>query len=308
MPDYQRFQRYRPHQEPKGMKLGKVLVVLAILVVLYLIGRAIFGGSQNPTTIVNGGNENLNSAGAALTNGNVNSDANANANSNANDNSNTNAAANVNTQIVGNFDTSKCQRVYSRGLTTDKNITLSFNVGTAKQGEIQKVLDALKDSNTPADFFAKGEVAESNPDLIKKISQAGFPIYNLSYNYPHFNDLPDSGVADQLGKAETAISPLTGRTTKPFFRPPYGEALDSDILEAVVTAGYCPVTWSVDAMDWSSDYSAEQSKERVLSKAANGYIILMQASNSITAEILPEVITELKESGYSLVHLENLLQ
>jgi peptidoglycan/xylan/chitin deacetylase (PgdA/CDA1 family) len=304
MPDYQRYQRFHARPEPKGTKLGKVLVILAILVVLYLIGRAIFGSSQNPTTTFNGGDANSNSAEAVLENSNVNSDA----NSNTNSNSNTNAAANINTQIVGDFDTTKCQQVYSRGLTTAKNITLTFNVGTSKQGEIQGVLDALKNSSTPADFFARGEVAESNPDLIKKISQAGFPVYNLSYNYPHFNDLPDSGVADQLSKAESAIAPQTGRTTKPFFRPPYGETLDSDILAAVVAAGYCPVTWSVDAMDWSSDYTAEQSKERILSKAANGYIILMQASNSITAEILPGVITKLKEDGYSLVHLEDLLQ
>ncbi len=306
MANYQQYQRYRAQPEHKGLRYGKILVILAILMVLYLIGRVIFGSSQNPVTTFNGGNVNLNSAEVVSETNNVNFDA----NRNTNHNSNTNAAANnnINTQIVGNFDTTKCKQVYSRGMTTAKNISLTFNVGTAKEGEIQRVLDTLKNSSTPADFFARGEVAESNPDLIKKIDQAGFPVYNLSYNYPHFNDLPDSGVAEQLSKAESAISSQTGRTTKPFFRPPYGETLDSDILAAVVAAGYCPVTWSIDAMDWSPDYTAEQSKERILSKAANGYIILMQASNSITAEILPEIITKLKEDGYSLVHLEDLLQ
>jgi peptidoglycan-N-acetylglucosamine deacetylase len=175
-------------------------------------------------------------------------------------------------------------------------------------GQLQNVLDALKSSQTVADFFARGDKAESSTSLVTKISEAGFPVYNLSYSYPHFNDLPESGVTEQLTKADTAISKETGKTTKPFFRPPYGDTLDSDIFDAVKAAGYCPVTWSIDAMDWSADYTAEQSKERVLSKVANGSIIVMQASNSTTAEIVADVISQLKTKGYTFVHLEELLK
>jgi len=142
-------------------------------------------------------------------------------------------------------------------------------------------------------------VAENNPDLINKISSAGFSIYNLSYNHPRFNDLPTSGMTEQLEKAEAAISQRTNKTTKPFFRPPYGEA-DEDVVTAVTSA--------VDAHDWSTEYTAEQSKERVLTNIGNGSIVLMQAANATTAEILSDVISQLKSQGYEIVNLNTLLK
>ncbi|MDP2684662.1 MAG: polysaccharide deacetylase family protein, partial [bacterium] len=219
---------------------------------------------------------------------------------------NINANVNVDSSVAAAFDISSCDRVYSRGSAGEKEVTLTFNVGTTKEGDIDKLLIALKDSGTTADFFARGDVAEENSGLIKKISEAGFPVYNLSYDHPRFNGLSESGMIEQLAEAESLISQITGKSTKPFFRPPYGEA-DDTVVNAVTAAGYCPVTWTVDALDWSTDYTAEASKERVISNVSNGAIILMQAANSTTATIVPQIITELKESGYTFVNLSNLL-
>lgn len=295
MPNYQQYQRYKRQPEGSGFKFGKILVILAIIFVIYLIGRAIWGGSGELESTLPAENTSTEV---------VDEETNTNTNVNAEEETNTNT--NVNTATAGSFDLETCTRVYSRGGSDEKQVSLTFNVGTAKEGEIQKVLDTLSNTSTPADFFARGDVAEENPDLINKISGGGFSVYNLSYNHPHFNDLPESGVTEQLTKAEEAISQRTNKTTKPFFRPPYGEA-DEDVLAAVSAAGYCPVTWTVDAMDWSTAYTTEQSKERVLSNVANGAIVLMQASNSTTADILPSVISQLKEQGYNIVNLDTLL-
>jgi len=295
MANYQQYQKYRLQPESKGFKFGKMLVILVIIFVIYLIGKAIFGGSGEIESILPAENTST-----EVVNEVTNENANSNVNAEEESNTNTNIAT------AGSFDLENCTKVYSRGASDKKQVGLTFNVGTAKEGEIQKVLDTLTNTNTAADFFVRGDVAENNPDLINKISNADFPIYNLSYNHPHFTDLPESGITEQLSKAESAISQRTNKTTKPFFRPPYGEA-DEDVLAAVTAAGYCPVTWTIDAMDWSTAYTAEQSKERVLSNATNGAIVLMQAGNSTTAEILPSVISQLKEQGYNIVHLDTLL-
>ncbi len=291
----------------KGMRIGRILIILAILFVLYLIGRAIFGSSgTTPLNLQTADEPNANTN----FNTNVSTDANLNGNTNGNvnaaTNANSNANANTSTNTTG-FSTADCTKTFSRGSADQKRITLTFNVGTSKEGQIQKVLDSLKNTSTAAAFFARGDVAENNPDLINKIDQAGFPIYNFSYNHPYFTDLPPSGIAEQLEKAESAISQRTGKTTKPFFRPPYG-SIDDDVFAAVKEAGYCSVTWTIDALDWSSDSTDESSKERVLTNATNGAIILMQASNAITADIVSSLITELQAKGFTLVDLTTLLK
>lgn len=298
MADIQQYQKYRMQRREPGSRIGKIVVVIAILVVLYLIGRAIFGGGG---TQPEANNDNVIVSNANVT-GNLNINGNVNVN-NANDNTNTNL--NTNTVSADKFSLDKCTQTYSRG-KDKKQIALTFNVGTAKEGETQKVLDALNNGHVTASFFVRGDIAETNPDLINKIDKAGFPIYNLSYNYPHFNDLPESGVVEQLKKADDAISQRTEKSTKPFFRPPFGE-LDRDAFAVVKQQGYCPVTWTVDALDWSKDMTADDSLNRVLSKSSNGSIILMQAANSVTAEIVPKVITELGDRGYTFVSLPDLL-
>lgn len=305
MPQYQQYQKYRLQPEQKGFKFGKILIIFAIIFVVYLIGKSMFGGGTEIETVLPA--ENVNQV-ATEESVNINtSEEDTNANANDNTNTDSNANVNIDTKTADSFDLDDCSRVYSRGSTEEKHVSLTFNVGTIKEGDIQKVLDTLSNTGTVADFFARGDVAENNPDLINKISNAGFPIYNLSYNHPRFNDLPTSGMTEQLEKAEAAISVRTNKTTKPFFRPPYGEA-DEDVVTAVTSAGYCPVTWSVDALDWSTEYTAEQSKERVLSNVGNGSIVLMQAANATTAEILPDVISQLKSQGYEIVNLDTLLK
>ncbi|MFH0805032.1 MAG: polysaccharide deacetylase family protein, partial [Patescibacteria group bacterium] len=272
MANYRQYQKYRSAPERHGFRTGRVLLIIGIVVVVYLIGKSVFGTHEVALT---NGNENAatptttNTDAADAVNGNANGNLNVNANANGNLNANTNSNANGNTNTnsnvnaaAGSFSVSKCTTVQSRGTATAKRVALTFNVGTAKEGDLPKVLTALAAGQVPADFFVRGDVATSTPALIKKISDAGFSVYNASYSNPHFNELPESGVAEQLQKADQAISAQTGVTTKPFFRPPYGEA-DADVVTAVTAAGYCPVTWTVDAMDWSTEYTAAMSQERV---------------------------------------------
>lgn len=311
MQGYQKYQKYQNSSNFKGNKALKYIVFIAIGVVVLFILKSLFGTSSevtikypddlNPsldteTTISNENSDNNTNS--------ENDNSNSNSNTNTNDNSNSNV--NIDNSVAAAFDITNCDRVYSRGSGSAKEVTLTFNVGTTKEGDIDKLLTALNDNGVTADFFARGDVAEENGALIKKISEAGFAVYNLSYDHPRFNSLSADEISQQLDDAEKLISQITSRSTKPFFRPPYGEA-DDGVVSTVTSEGYCPITWTVDALDWSADYTAEASKERVISNVSNGAIILMQAANSTTAAIVPQIITELKESGYNFVNLNDLL-
>ncbi len=314
MQGYQKYQKYQKSSNFKGNKALKYIIFIAIGAVLFFILKAIFGTSSEVTikypddinpNVTNSNTEEIGTLNEN-TNSNTNTNSNENSNTNSNTNTNSNSNTNVDSSVAAAFDIDNCDQVYSRGSASDKKVTLTFNVGTTKEGDIDKLLTALKDSGTTADFFARGDVAEENNAIIKKISDAGLAVYNLSYDHPKFNSLTEDEIIQELSDADSQISQITGKSTKPFFRPPYGEA-DDEVVGVVTGEGYCPVTWTVDALDWSSDYTAEASKDRVISNVANGAIILMQASNSTTAIIVPQIISELKDSGYQFVNLNDLL-
>jgi len=299
MATYQQYRRYRKEPADPRLRVGKVVLILVAFVFIYLISRAIFGGgsetdtntpvNEAATNISGTSNENTN---GVNTNGTISNSVNA-----------TNTAVSASGKIFSVADA--CTGALSRGKSSEKNIALTFNVGTTKEGSIEAVLTALTNAGVPAAFFITGDVATGNAELVTKISSAGFPIYNFGNSLVHFTDLPEDGITEQLTEAETSISAVTNKSTKPFFRPPYG-SVDADVVAASKAAGWCPVTWTVDALDWSSESTATSSQERVLSKAANGAIILMQGGNSITAEILAPVIAGLKSQGYTLVDLPAL--
>ncbi len=305
MANYQNYRRYRNQGGDGRQRVGKAVLLLAAFLFIYLIARAIFGSDKN-TSILNTLNEPLANVGSANTANNINGIVNGAINGNNNSNTNTNVNASPSASSSTFSVASNCAAVKSRGSETKKAVALTFNVGTIKEGSIDAVLTGLKNGSVPAAFFATGDVASGNAALVKKIADANFPVYNFGNSLVKFTDLQEAGITEQLTKAEASISAVTGVSTKPFFRPPYN-AVDDTVLATVKKDGYCPVVSTFDALDWSADSTAASSKERVLSKASNGSIILMQASNSITAEILPDVISGLKAKGFTFVSLDALL-
>ncbi|MFC1687830.1 polysaccharide deacetylase family protein [Patescibacteria group bacterium] len=301
MATYQGYQRYRKQREDAGFRIGKVILIVIVFILIYLIARAIFGGGKdnNLANLVNEEETNTTDTTEELSNTNEEADGSSNANTNTNENTNSADIARSTSPL------DNCTATYSRGASDRKEMALTFNVGTTKEGAIDGVLEALKNSNTPGSFFATGDVATDNAELIQKISSAGFPIYNYGNSLVNFTDLPESGIVEQLNNANESVSAVTGTTTQPYFRPPFG-AIDDDVLSVVAAEGYCPVTWTVDALDWDSDSTAASSKARVLDKASNGAIVLMQAGNSVTSDILPDVILSLTAEGYSFVTLDRL--
>ncbi|MFZ6036387.1 MAG: polysaccharide deacetylase family protein [Patescibacteria group bacterium] len=306
MPPYPRYSQYHqtPRRDAAGFRFGKYGIIIGVVGVLYFIIRALIGGPGDPA-LVDGTNQPIvpdtNTAAPATTESNVNAAVNENVNTNTNSSSNVNTAAET-----ASIAPDECDQVFSRGDTNEKRVTLTFNVGTTKSGEITSVLQSLKSAGVTADFFARGDVAESNPDMIRQISDAGFPVYNLTYNHTRATDLSAEELTDELAQAQEAISAQATQGSKPFFRPPYGAA-DEAVVSTAAADGYCTVTWTVDALDWSSDYTPEQSRERVIDAIGNGAIILMQASNATTAEIVPELIRQIQDQGYAFVDLHTNL-
>ena len=111
----------------------------------------------------------------------------------------------------------------------------------------------------------------------------------------------------ELDRTEEYLVELTGKSTRPYFRPPYGD-LDAGALKDVADAGYdYTMMWTIDSFGWMR-IPAARIVERCLNRAEPGAIILMHVGiESEDGPALRAIITALRERGYVLVGMSDLL-
>lgn len=195
----------------------------------------------------------------------------------------------------------------TKGNTSSKTIALTFDDGSDGTN-IQKILDILSANNVKATFFLTGSGAQNHPQAIKNIVAKGHQIGNHSYSHPDFTGLTAAQIKSQLDRTETTIKNITGKSTKPIFRAPFGST-NSAVLTAVGNAGYThTIHWNIDTLDWQG-VSASQITLKVMNNIVPGSIILMHtgAGASGTHGALPDMIKKLKAQGYSFATVSQVL-
>ncbi len=189
------------------------------------------------------------------------------------------------------------------GNRAPKQVIFSFDGGSgAESGE--EILAALKKHDVTGTFFLTGKFAEQNPGLVKKIAADGHEIFNHTYSHPNLTTLSEAEIRDELARADAAIKKLTGKSTKPYFRPPYG-ARDARVLAVAAGAGYQSVYWTTDVLDWkeSEGVTAAAAQARIFRNLEPGALFLMHIGGTLTGKILDEVFTEIESRGYAVVSL-----
>ncbi|CZQ87867.1 lysin motif [Trichococcus palustris] len=197
-------------------------------------------------------------------------------------------------------------QIIYQGSTTNKVVALTFDDGSDGYN-IQSILNVLSANNVKATFFLTGQGAENHPQAIKNIVAAGHDIGNHSYDHPDFTTISTAEMTNQINRTETIISNLTGKSTKPYFRAPYG-AYNSTVLQTVGDAGYAyTLQWTIDSLDWTGNSSTDI-YNRVINNIVPGAIILMHAGYGAngTSSALPNIISQLRAMGYSFVTISQL--
>ncbi len=197
-------------------------------------------------------------------------------------------------------------QVVTRFNTTDPVIALTFDAGSDR-GYAAQILDTLKANSIHATFGMTGQWAQQNPDLVKRMVNEGHTLINHSWDHPDFTTISSSEIASQLQRTDDLIKSLTGRSTVPYFRPPYG-AYNQSVLDAVAADGYrYSIMWTVDTLGWNSA-TVTQIRQRVLDAAVPGAIVLMHvgaASQDYAA--LQGMINDLRARGYRFASVNDLL-
>lgn len=194
-----------------------------------------------------------------------------------------------------------------KGNTTSKVVALTFDDGSDGTN-INTILRTLAANKVKATFFLTGTGALKHPNSIRNIVGHGHQISNHSYSHPDFTKLTAPQMKTELDKTEAAIKKITGKSTKPLFRAPYG-SVNSAVLSGVGNAGYShTIHWNIDTADWKG-LSSKTIMDKVVNNIVPGSIVLMHtgAGASGTPGALPGMISKLKAKGYSFVTVSQLL-
>jgi peptidoglycan/xylan/chitin deacetylase (PgdA/CDA1 family) len=198
---------------------------------------------------------------------------------------------------------------------------LTFDDGPCANTD--KILKILNENDVKATFFVVGTMSTGK---IRNIYEAGHAIglhtnthelskSNSKYVYKNYNSfLSDlKGISDVLYERTGIRSNLT--------RFPGGSAtakqrLGTEVFEQVKSTlkekGYTYFDWNIDSGD---THKASPSKEYVMNEIRSGLrkngelksevCILMHDIKNVTVQVLPDVIKELKELGYTFKRLDS---
>jgi len=197
-------------------------------------------------------------------------------------------------------------------------VALTFDDGPDEIWTPQ-ILDILKRENVQATFFIIGKNGQANPGLIKRIIAEGHDIGNHTFTHPNLGEMPGRVTELELTATQRLIESLTGRSTRLFRAPYFGDAepQTSDEVEPAVIAnrlGYVVVGLRVDPNDWDQP-GADVIAERAVAGVENsdpdeqGQVVLLHdggGDRSQTAEALPSLIHELRARGYRFATISQL--
>lgn len=203
--------------------------------------------------------------------------------------------------------------VVRRGNTNRNIVAFSFDAGS-DAGYTVLILDTLAANGIKASFGITGAWVQRYPELMRRIAQEGHHLINHSYDHPSFTGrstnrppLSQAERWEQLDRTEEIVRELTRATTKPYFRPPFGD-YDDSVNADVGARGYrYNVMWTVDSRGWQG-ISEGEIIQRCLDLAEPGAIYVFHVgAASQDGPALQEIIDGLRERGYEIGTVEDVL-
>ena len=189
--------------------------------------------------------------------------------------------------------------------TEKPQVALSFDAAWGNEDTAQ-IMDILAKHQVKVTFFMTGSWVEKYPEDVKYIASQGHDLGNHSQNHKNMSQLSAEDSRRELAQVHDQVKALTGQEMT-LFRPPYGD-YDDQVVTVSRDMGYYPVQWDVDSLDWK-DYGADSIVRTILDHKhlGNGSIILMHNGAKYTPAALDAVITGLKDAGYELVPISQLI-
>lgn len=182
-------------------------------------------------------------------------------------------------------------------MNDEKFICLTFDEGY-ENGYTPAILDTLKDKGVKAIFFVTYDFVKDNPDLIERMIDEGHIIGNHTYRHYTLDEVSESEATEEIVFLDNYMKEnFQYRMT--LFRFPKGE-FSEKTLALAKGLGYKSIFWSFAYADWDTQNPGDKDEayKTITDNIHNGEIMLLHAVSSTNAEILGDVIDEVKNQGY----------
>lgn len=202
-------------------------------------------------------------------------------------------------------------KTYPQSLAlADHELVLTFDDGPWPVTTPQ-VLDALAKDCVRATFFLIGRNAAANPALVRREVAEGHTVGHHTFSHPAAT-LRGFGAAKAEADIEqgfaaddrAAYGTVGSEPRVPFFRFP-GFADTLPLLRWLDARNIAVFGTDIWASDWDPMTPGEELDKLLyrIDKAGRGIVLLHDVKEQ-TAAMLPQFLRELKQRGYSIVHIE----
>lgn len=193
---------------------------------------------------------------------------------------------------------------HCRKRTQDKIVAITFDDGPDER-QTPKVLNVLKERDTPACFFCIGHKIKGNEGLIRKIIEEGHSIGNHSYSHSSFFPLyPFTRMKEDLLSCQRALEKISGSPVT-WFRPPFG-VTNPTLAKAVRELEYTTIGWNIRTFD-TQNYKPEKIIRRIKKRLVPGSIILLHDRMPDSDLLLIKILDLLEKENYTVIPLNKLI-
>jgi len=191
----------------------------------------------------------------------------------------------------------------------DKYIALTFD--DVPQSKSEQLLDALKENNVKAAFFAVGRCIRRNHDALKRMIADGHDIGNHSDDHSFLGakgNLSENEIRQNLTAVQEAVKSITG-SCPVYFRAPYFDYSD-ELLMVAKEMGMSVIGTTINSQDWDASITTGQIVSNIMNAVKDGGIIVLHEHSegdldrSIRA--IPLIVNELRREGYEFISLGEL--
>ena len=200
--------------------------------------------------------------------------------------------------------------IVTRGPAEGNRIALTFDAcstgGPSRYDA--KVIEGLREAKAPATLFLSGKWAEDHPDVVKDLAKDPlFEIGNHTWVHPHMTRISEARQKRELERTQQELRELTGQVPR-FFRPPYGE-VNAEVARVAAAEGLQTIQFTFASGDPDKSFGKARLTRWVLKEAKPGAIVVMHMNGNgwHTAEALPDILRGLRERGFVLSKVSELL-
>ncbi len=188
----------------------------------------------------------------------------------------------------------------------NKVIYLTFDAGY-ENGNVEKILNILKEESVPGAFFLLDNIIIKNPELIKRMFDEGHIVCNHTKNHKNLSRSSAEEIQRNLLSLEKICEEKVGMEMRKYFRFPEG-CYSIDALRKIDALGYKTIFWSFAYDDWDNGRqpSNKNAIQKILDNTHPGAVMLFHPTSATNAEIFKDLIIKWKEMGYKFGTLDEL--